>query len=290
MERQGKSPLTQEAYIHAIGLFADWLHDAYGNGFIPEDVIVRDIREWKAHQQSVEKAAPNTINQRLVAVGRFFTWAQNEAIVQTNPTSDVSLINRVSDLKPKGLDTKALRQLLRTVHKHGNARDIAVVELLVGTGVRVSELIKLSVGDIEITERFGKITVRRGKHSGYREIPLTKDIRHALSAYLETHPDSDDADAALWLGIRGELKNRSTIFRLLNKYTHLAGMDSIGPHTLRHTFAYQYLQANPDDIRGLAALLGHTNINTVMIYTQPSLEDLGRRMERVSFKGGKNQC
>ncbi len=66
-----------------------------------------------------------------------------------------------------------------------------------------------------------------------------------------------------------------------NYWSKIAGLPSIGPHTLRHTFAYQYLQANPDDIRGLAALLGHSNINTVMIYTQPSLEDLNRRMERV---------
>ena len=155
------------------------------------------------------------------------------------------------------------------------------MELLVGTGLRVSELLRLSIGDIQIGERFGKVTVRKGKHSGFREVPLTRDLRYTLNAYLEEHPRREDADAPLWLGIRGQLKHRSSIFRILNKYTRMAGLPSIGPHTLRHTFAYQYLKANPDDIRGLAALLGHSNINTVMIYTQPSLEDLNQRMERV---------
>jgi integrase len=139
-----------------------------------------------------------------------------------------------------------------------------IVELLAETGLRVSELLRLSVGDIEIGERFGKATVRKGKHSGFREIPLTRDLRYTLNAYLEEHPRREDADAPLWMGIRGELKHRSSIFRILSKYTKIAGLAGIGSHTLRHTFAYQYLQANPDDIRGLAALLGHSNINTVM--------------------------
>ena len=197
-----------------------------------------------------------------------------------NPAAEVDLIN-VSELKPKGLDARSLRQLLRAVHKYGSDRDIAVIELLVGTGLRVSELLRLSIGDIQIGERFGKVKVRKGKHSGFREIPLTRDLRHTLNAYLEKHPRKENADAPLWLGIRGELKHRRSIFRILSKYTQMAGLPSIGPHILRHTFAYQYLQANPDDIRGLAALLGHSRINTVMIYTQPSLEDLNRRMERV---------
>ena len=154
-----------------------------------------------------------------------------------NPAADVDLIN-VSELKPKGLNGKSLRQLLRAVHKYGSLRDIAVLELLTGTGLRVSELLNLSIGDIQIGERFGKVTVRKGKHSGFREVPLTRYLRYTLNAYLEKHPRKEDADAPLWLGIRGELKHRSSIFRILNKYTKIAGLPSMGPHTLRHTFAY----------------------------------------------------
>jgi len=278
----GKSPLTQEAYRHATNHFSKWLHETYGNGFVPGEVIARDIKDWKTYQQATEKASPHTINQRLVAINRFFTWAQGEGIVQSNPAIDVNLIN-INGMKPKGLDTKSLRQLLRTIHRYGNVRDAAMVEVLAGTGIRVSELLSLAVGDIELTDRSGKLTVRKGKHSGYREIPLTKDIRSVLSAYMEEHGQKEDANSPLWIGIRGALKSRSTVFRMLNKYAKIAGLANLGPHTLRHTFAFQYLQANPDDIRGLAALLGHTNINTVMIYTQPSFEDLSKRMERVSI-------
>lgn len=117
----------------------------------------------------------------------------------------------------------------------------------------------------------------------------TKDVRHALKDYLEIHPNNEDPEAPLWLGNQGRLSHRSSILRLLNKYTLQAGLNNIGPHVLRHTFATQYLRANPDDLRGLAALLGHSNLNTVMIYTEPSLEDLTERMERVEVREDLSQ-
>jgi len=80
------------------------------------------------------------------------------------------------------------------------------------------------------------------------------------------------------------LTHRSSILRILNKYASQAGIeDDISPHVLRHTFATRYLEANRDDLRGLAALLGHSSLDTVMIYTEPSLDDLAERMERVEL-------
>ena len=68
---------------------------------------------------------------------------------------------------------------------------------------------------------------------------------------------------------------------MLEKYAHLARIKRLSPHVLRHTFATRYLTANPDDIRGLARLLGHSNLNTVMIYTEPDMDALTERLERV---------
>jgi site-specific recombinase XerD len=73
--------------------------------------------------------------------------------------------------------------------------------------------------------------------------------------------------------------------RILNKCTPLAELDRISPHTLRHTFATRYLKANKGDLRGLARLLGHVSLNTVMVYTEPDMEDLAERMERVEASG-----
>jgi len=282
LDQQGKSPLTIETYHRGVKNFVHWNMMTYGDGFNPGAIIPRDVRDWKAHQQTVEKAAPATINQRLVALTRFYDWAVQEGLVRANPTSGIGSI-RLPQRQPKSLPKSDLRRLLRAIHTGGNQRDIAVVEVLAGTGIRVGELLALEIGDVEIKERSGKLTVRRGKHGGFREIPLTKDIRHALTAYLDNHPDKDNPDAALWIGPRGRLSHRSSIVRVLNKYAYQAEIEAVTPHTLRHTFATRYLEANPDDLRGLAALLGHANLNTVMVYTEPSVEDLEERMERMEF-------
>ena len=282
MRQQCKSDHTLAAYRRALNHFVQWSELLYGQAFDPANMIGRDVRDWKAHQQTVEKAAPATINQRLVAVSRFFAWAVRQGLAQEDPTHDIKSI-RVPQRQPQGLPQRDLRRLLRAVHASGNVRDTAILEVLVGTGLRVGELLALQVGDVEIGERSGKVTVRQGKHGGFREIPLTRDVRHALENYLEKHPEKNNPEAGLWVGTRGPLSNRSSIVRILNKYAYQAKIEPVKPHALRHTFATRYLEANPDDLRGLAALLGHANLNTVMIYTEPRIEDLAERMERVEL-------
>lgn len=280
LEQQGKSSHTLTAYRRALAHFIQWSETSYGSPFDPAAVIPRDVRDWRAYQQTVEKIAPATINQRLVGLSRFFAWAVKQGIAHTNPSEAVGSIH-LPQRQPKGLPKRDLRRLLRAVHASGNLRDIAVIEVLAGTGLRVGELLDLQVGDVALSERTGKLTVRRGKHGGYREVPLTTEVRTALQNYLVKHAEADHPSAPLWLGTRGELSHRSSIVRLLHKYAYQAEIEEFSPHALRHTFASRYLEVNPGDLRGLAALLGHANLNTVMIYTQPHLEDLAARMERI---------
>jgi site-specific recombinase XerD len=280
LQQQGKSGHTVAAYRRALTHFAGWYRRVYGDSFNPGHVIARDVRDWKAHQQRVEKAAPGTLNQRLAALSRFFDWAVAGDVAKSDPTVEVKAI-RPQHRKPNALSKQTLRRLLRAVHDGENLRDIAMVEVLAGTGIRVGELLELRVGDIQLSERSGALTVRYGKHAGYREVPLTRDVRQALEQYLAHHPHLGQPDAPLWFSPRGELRHRSSVLRMLNRYASRSGLEEIGPHQLRHTFATRYLDANRDDLRGLASLLGHSSLNTVMIYTEPSLDDLTERMERV---------
>ena len=283
LQRQGKSPHTLRAYERGLDHFAHWYQVTYGAIFVPDEVMPRDVRDWKAYQQAVEKASPATVNQRLTAITRLFRWARSQEICRENPAEDVSNI-RLESRQPKALDKLTLRRLLRVARN--NLRDYAMLELLAGTGLRVGELLMLKVGDVEINERSGKVIVRRGKHENYREVPLTLDVRKALEAYLKAHhPEKDNLEAPLWIGTHGGLNHRSSVTRMLEKYAIQAGIESVNPHALRHTFATPYLNANPDDLRGLARLLGHASLNTVMVYTEPNLEDLTQRMERVEIVG-----
>lgn len=282
LTRQGKSQHTLAAYQRGLAHFVAWNRRSYGGDFQPAKVIPRDVRDWKAYQQSVEHAAPATINQRLVAISRFFRWAVKQGLAASNPAEDIPTLG-LAAREPKGLKERALRRLLREASS--DLRDYALLEVMVGTGVRVGELLSLRVSDVVMGERSGKLIVRRGKHDTQRAIPLTLDVRKALEAYLELHPERDNPQAALWWGQDGPLQHRSSVLRILEKYALRAGLPPVNPHALRHTFATRYLAANPDDLRGLARLLGHANLNTVMIYTEPDLDDLTQRMERVEARG-----
>jgi integrase/recombinase XerC len=286
---QGRSRHTLGAYRRAINHLAKWSQTTYGEPFDPEQLITRDIRDWKSYQQSVEQSAPSTINQRLVGIASFCQWAVANEIIAQNPTATSKSIPLPSR-QPQSLSRRDLCRLLRAVHNGGSLRDIAMIEMLAGTGLRVSELLQLQVGDLVLRERSGWVIVREGKHGGYREIPLTSEVRTALAAYLESRTVEGastlpDKTSPVWMGKQGPLTHRSSVLRILNKYvfrSHL-DLDSVSPHTLRHTFATLYLKANPDDLRGLAALLGHSDLNTVMIYTEPTREDVANRLERMEL-------
>jgi len=279
LRQKGKSQHTLEAYRRGLTHFIQWYEQVYKANFETNLVMPRDVRQWKSYQQSIEKTAPATINLRLVAISRFFTWAMREKLCHENPTEEIGTV-RLDTRQPKGLKSAQLRRLLRAARV--DVRDYAILEMMAGTGLRVGELLALQVGDVTLGEQSGAVIVRQGKDATYREIPLTSDVSKALAAYLELeHPDPNNSQAPLWDGRKGYLNQRSSIKRLLEKYAHIAKIKPPNPHALRHTFATRYLAANPDDLRGLARLLGHSNLNTVMIYTEPDMESLTQRMERV---------
>lgn len=279
MRDTGMDAKTLASYRRGLEHFIAWNRQSYKTDFAPSAVIQRDVVDWRSHQQTVEAARPATINQRLAALASFFKWAGAQSLVVKNPMEGVKSLS-LDGLQPKSLDKRTERLFLRAVHQSGNLRNIAIVELLLGTGIRVTELLDLKMSDLEIGERSGKLVVRKGKQSSYREIPLTANVRRALNAYLDQNRLLEKNDF-LWAGQRGELQDRSAINRILEKYAIVAHIEPFGPHVCRHTFATRYLEHNPGDLRGLASILGHRSLNTVMIYTQPRMEDLAERMEKT---------
>lgn len=283
LEQKSKSRSTVDNYRRALAHFIRWSEQSYDQSFDPAAIIPRDVAEWKAFQQTVEKAKPATVNVRLVALSRFFKWAVAQGYTRSDPTTEVDSV-RPEARRPRSLDDKYVRKLLRQVRARGNKRDEAIIEMLLGTGLRISELLALRVGDVSLEERSGEVTVRYGKGGVYRTVPLTATVRKAVRDYLETQPELKPDDP-LWVGERGVLTDRGSVLYLLKKYAFQARLDErlISPHVLRHTFASRYLSANPQDLRGLAAILGHSNLNTVMIYTTPTAAELTSRMEKAEI-------
>src|SRR5215213_5819195 len=277
LERQETSPKTRASYRLDLLHFASWLARTVGERFSPEAVTPTDVREYRGYLITVEKRQPATVNRRLAALRRFFQWAKATGLVKELPTENVKGIAS-SPRSPHWLDKRDVDRLIRTVERHGNTRDLAIVLTLRHTGVRVSELSSLLLGDVETSERKGSLTVRSGKGGKFRVLPMNVDARQAITAYLKVRP-TVSADH-LFIGQRGQGISSKAVELVVTKYGRLASLEDVTPHTLRHSFGKHALDAGADLV-SVSALLGHQRLETTAIYTTPSQRDLERVVEKL---------
>jgi site-specific recombinase XerD len=289
LKADGRSPHTVVGYERAIDLFSDWHAQTYGDAkFTPGKVLPKDFKDWVSRQQAVERAKPATINQRVAAVRKFFSWLHENGELTKNPAAAAKFLG-ADKTEFKGLEEKYYRQLSRAFYMDENLRDIAIFEAMAGAGLRVSEVLDLQVGDLVIRERdtrdnISYITVREGKGSKRRTVPMSKTVKSALSNYLENHPRKTNPQARLWSGQRGALSDPSGIHKMLEHYARVAKIPDDIPvhaHTLRHTFAHLFLKKHPGDLRTLADLLGHNDIKTTMRYTVSTEADKAAKMAEM---------
>lgn len=283
LTRQDKSPATIRNYTNDVELFVKWMNETY-DGFDVAKVVQRDVIEYRSHLLTAQSASPATVNRRLASLSKFFGWCVAAKLTKAtqNPAAGVKTI-AVSDPGPRSLDVKSLRRLLREVHVHGSARDIAIVEVLAGTAARVGELVLLSVSDAEISERKGVLHIRNGKGRAARQVPLNIDVRKALTAWLAVRPTT--MSNYLFIGQRGEKMTPSGIWRVIKKYGELAGIPNLKVHDLRRTALTRLLRELGTDYSLVCSISGHRNIKTLLRYTQPTGEDMAAAMERLAFTG-----
>ena len=278
LARGEASPKTLASYRFDLSLFARWFEQTQGEPLSPAAVTPTDIREYKSHLMNVEQRRPATVNRRLAALRKFFTWAKASRLVEELPTDSVKGVTS-SPRAPRSLEKREVDKLIRAVERHGNKRDLALVLTLRHTGIRVSELCSLTLSDIELSERKGSVIVRSGKGSKYRVLPLNVDVRRAIADYLQVRPTvSTDA---LFVGQRGDGLKPHAVLSQIAKYARLAGLEGVTPHTLRHSFAKHTLDAGANLV-AVAALLGHQRLETTAIYTTPSQRDLEQAVERLA--------
>src|SRR4051812_3405468 len=191
LERQETSPKTRDAYRLDLLHFAGWFARTVGESFSPEAITPTDVREYRGYLQNVEKRQPATVNRRLAALRRFFQWAKAMGLAKELPTENVKGVAS-APRAPHWLEKRDVDRLIRTLERHGNTRDRAIVLTLRHTGIRVSELCSLTLGDVETSERKGSLTVRSGKGGKFRVLPLNSDARKAIDAYRDVRPSVSD--------------------------------------------------------------------------------------------------
>lgn len=275
----GCSANTIRAYIQDLALFADWYTQTTGAEFQAKLVDSTEIIEYR-HYLLQKGRRPKTINRRFVALRRYFKWAKHNSLCPDNPFDILKgyRVNEQKGVAPKWLDEKEQLALLRSVRQTNNRRDLAIIQMMRRTGLRVSELVDLRLDDIIMGERSGHVRVREGKGTKTRQIPLSNDARQTLSGYLEERKEHEEEK--VFLGQRGPLTEKG-IWDIVKKYAYQARLENVTTHTLRHTFGKNLINVGTP-LDQVATLLGHESIETVRIYITPSEKDLEKAVRRAS--------
>jgi site-specific recombinase XerD len=163
-------------------------------------------------------------------------------------------------------------------------RDASMVLFLMHTGLRLHEALDQQLDDMQMSERKGLLLVRQGKGSKQRSIPLNADARKAINDWLAIRPKGNSN--FLWTAVESEpgstLSSRS-VQRAIRRIGLDAGLEDLTPHVLRHTFAKNLVDSGVG-LEKVAALLGHSSLNTTRVYITPNLQDLEKAVEQVSNK------
>jgi site-specific recombinase XerD len=273
LESRDRSSHTTQAYKLDLRQFCQWFEQVNDDEMHPHLITPTDLREFKHHLIQDEQLKPATINRKLASLRAFLKWAVGEGTIESVPRMPQG-VEQVQSA-PKALDRREMNALIRAVERHGSVRDQAIILVLINTGLRVQECSSLNVEDIEMSERKGKVIVRSGKGGKRREVPLNAEARRALSVYLDTREDDNQA---LFLSQQGSRLGSRGIQGVVAKYGRLAGLEDLTPHALRHTFCSNLLRGGVDIVT-VAKLAGHADISTTSIYTQPTGKDMEKAVE-----------
>ncbi len=275
--RRGLSPHTLRAYrTDLLGLLA---HLA-GRGVLDlADADLRDLRGWLAAQQAAGRAR-TTLQRRSAAVHGFFRWAEQTGRLPHDPSSALRS-PRPHRRLPATLTQAEAGQLLSdavaVAHEDGGPvglRDVALLEVLYATGVRVAELCGLGTGDVDRDRGVVRVF---GKGAKERSVPVGRPALAAVDAWLADGrpalavPASGDA---LFVGERGGRLDPRVVRRIVHRSLRMVdGAPDLGPHGLRHAMATHLLEGGAD-LRSVQEMLGHASLATTQIYTHVTDERL----------------
>ena len=261
---RGLSATTRASYRLDLALFETFLQRRKV-GF-PTQVTplhVREFLQWLRTSRS-----PSTVARKLAAVRGLFKFLEGQQVISRSPTAFIET-PRLWRRLPQTLSVPEIEQLLGSVSAEGlGLRDLAILELLYGTGLRVSELVSLESANMNVEAGFLRCI---GKGNKERIVPLGRRATEALVRYMNTerprlvarHPESQ----TVFVNRRGQRLTRQRVWQLLRHYAK-AGLiaKAIGPHTLRHSFATHLLERGAD-LRTVQELLGHASVSTTQRYT-----------------------
>ena len=265
----GAAENTLAAYQSDVLGFLAFMGDHHGGtqGLGPiARISVRDMRAWMAHERGRGIGA-RSLARSLSAVKSFYRWLANREGFE--PTAVLSVRAPKFQRKlPRPLEENAAAALIDRVAVQSQepwiaARDTAVVTLLYGCGLRISEALGLTGRDVPLPE----VLRIKGKGDKERIVPVIPAARDAVAAYTQICPYPVDKDAPIFRGLRGKPLSARAIQKVMEQARLQLGLPATAtPHAMRHSFATHLLAAG-GDLRAIQELLGHASLSTTQAYT-----------------------
>ncbi|GKG92424.1 tyrosine recombinase XerC [Desulfovibrionaceae bacterium] len=272
LAQRGLSPRTVESYgqdLESFFLFEEELAQSGGSAPCPDEQEIFLYLAWLRSRGNTGR----TLARRLSALRAFFAFAVEEGALKANPA--LLLENpKLPQHLPEVLSREEMEKLLALpdMDEKSGRRDRCMLEMLYAAGLRVSELCNLSVADLDLQRGLVRIF---GKGAKERLVPLHDMIQALLDDYLRSwRPLFSPGGNQLFVNRSGRALSRQYIWKMVKKYTLLAGIRrAVSPHTFRHSFATHLLEGGAD-LRAVQLLLGHADISATEIYTHVQAERL----------------
>jgi integrase/recombinase XerC len=273
LERRNSSPMTAQSYASDLRDLVEYLTPPGEQLPDVEQIDLLMLREYLAAQYDRGLQAVS-IRRRIAAIRALFRFLTKEGLLAVNPAR----LLRTPKMPQKLPQVITAEQADRIIEgslavepeRPHPRRDRAILELLYGCGVRVSELAGLDLQDVDMSDRWLRV---RGKGRKERQVPVPGKSFESLLAWLKVRAGSPQ-QTAVFLNHHGRRLTDRSIRSIVKFYASwIAGDDSVHPHSLRHAFATHLLQDGAD-LRAIQELLGHARLSTTQKYTQVSLQDL----------------
>lgn len=265
---------TVDAYEHDLEEFAHFIMHRYG--VIPERVTTPMIEQFMARIYDLGRSSASQA-RRLSGIKSFYNYLLFTERVEQLPTDNVEPPKAARTL-PAVLTVEEVDAMLSTfdLTTVKGCRDSAIVEVLYSTGLRVSELVSLRIGDLFFGEGYLRVV---GKGDKQRLVPVGSAARDKIQLYMELRRPKFSSEDTLFLNNRGTPLTRIMVFNIIKQAAMYAGVEkSISPHTLRHSYATHLLEGGAN-IRQVQELLGHESITTTEVYTHLDRRHLSQVVE-----------
>jgi integrase/recombinase XerD len=282
---RGLADNTLKSYRRDLRRYAGWLagHGVESLDGVREETVTAFLVALREGDADHPPLAAGSAARTVVAVRGFHRFAVREGLAQVDPSAAVRPPAPAKRL-PKALPLADIERILDAAGAPGTAlalRDRALLELLYGTGARISEAVGLDLDDLDLgdpEDTEGGTVLLRGKGSKERMVPVGRYAREAVEAYLvRGRPELSSVGhglPALFLNARGGRLSRQSAWTVLVKAAERAGVSAeVSPHTLRHSFATHLLDGGAD-VRVVQELLGHASVTTTQVYTLVTVDSL----------------